>query len=229
MATPYALIELDQAQSTQDEAFARAGNTPVLVVTGRQSAGRGRHGRHWENAPRSVAASLALRPTGWPAESRGRLSLVAALAGRSVLADSTGPGHEPTCKWPNDLLRDDLKLAGLLLEAAGDVVAIGLGVNLWWPEPPAGVGAVFEHDPGPAAVLEVATRWCTELLARVNRGAEDWGRDEYRQLCRTIGRQIRWLPEGSGTALDVDDLGRLVVRTDLGLVPLASGEVWAVG
>jgi len=229
MATPYALVTLDQAPSTQDEALARAGETPVLVVAGRQSAGRGRYGRRWENAPRAVAASLAIRPTGWPADGRGRLSLVAALAGRSVLADTMGPGNEVTTKWPNDLLHGDLKIAGLLLEAAGDVVAIGLGVNLWWPEPPVGVGAVFATDPGPSAVVEIATRWCADLLERIDRGAEDWGRDEYRRLCRTIGREIRWRPKGSGTAVDVDDLGRLVVETATGRVRLASGEVWEVG
>jgi BirA family biotin operon repressor/biotin-[acetyl-CoA-carboxylase] ligase len=222
MATPYALIRLEDIPSTQDEAATRAEQAPVLVVSARQSAGRGRFGRPWVTAPRAIAASLAIQPSGWQAAQFGRLSLMAALAARIVL------GENVTSKWPNDLTRRDVKVAGLLLEASGDLVVIGLGVNLWWPNPPTGVGGCFEMDPGSEVGVDLAARWCDDLMARIERGPERWGRDEYRPVCRTIGRSIRWHPDGRGVARDVDEVGRLVVETDVGRVRLSSGEVWEV-
>jgi len=222
MATPYALVVFEDIPSTQDEATARAGDAPVLVVADRQSAGRGRSGRRWETAPRAMAASLAIRPSAWHTAAFGRLSLIAALAGRAVLGDDVA------CKWPNDLLREGAKVAGLLLEAVGDLVVVGLGVNLWWPDPPAGFGGMFETDPGPGLAVGLASRWCEQLLARIERGPEEWGREEYRQACGTIGRAIRWHPDGAGIARDIDEEGRLVVETGSGLIRLSSGEVWEV-
>ena len=222
MATPYVSIVLEDIPSTQDEAAARAESAPVLVVAARQSAGRGRTGRRWETAPRAVAASLAVRPSGWKSEQFGRLSLVAALAGRSVLGAGVG------CKWPNDLVRDEAKVAGLLLEASGGLVVIGLGVNLWWPDPPAGFGSLFDNDPGPDVALDLAARWCEDLLARIEPGPGEWGQSEYRRACGTIGKAIHWNPNGQGVARDVDAAGRLVVETDFGQVRLSSGEVWEI-
>ena len=219
MATPYALIVQEDIESTQDEATARASEAPLLVVAGHQSAGRGRFGRRWLSAPRAVAASLAVRPSGWPPADFARLSLVAALAARTVL------GEPVVCKWPNDMLRERLKVAGLLLEAIDDLVVIGLGVNLWWPDAPEGFGSLFGSDPGPDIALEVASRWCEGLLARIDRGPAQWGREEYRRACTTIGRNIRWGPAGAGRAVDVDEGGRLVVQTGSGEVRLSSGEV----
>jgi BirA family biotin operon repressor/biotin-[acetyl-CoA-carboxylase] ligase len=222
MATPYVLIKLEDIQSTQDEAVARAQQAPVLVVAERQSAGRGRLGRRWQTAPRAVAASLAVRPSGWRAAEFPRLSLVAALAGRVAL------GEDIACKWPNDLVRAESKVAGLLLEVAGDMVVIGLGVNLWWPDPPVGFGSLFENDPGREAGVHLAARWCDDLLARVERGPQGWDREEYRKACPTIGRDIRWHPEGTGVARDIDEQGRLVVETASGDLRLSSGEVWEI-
>lgn len=221
MATPYALFTFDGISSTQDEAARCAGERPTLVVAARQSAGRGRLGRHWDTAPRALAASLAVSPP-WRPQDYPKISLVAALAGRSAL----GEGLE--CKWPNDLLCDGEKVAGFLVEASGESVVVGMGVNLWWPHRPEGFGALFEDDPGEGAHLELAERWATELLARLAVGPEEWGHDEYRSVCRTIGETIRWRPDGFGRACDVDDLGRLVVETAAGVVRLSSGEVWEV-
>jgi BirA family biotin operon repressor/biotin-[acetyl-CoA-carboxylase] ligase len=222
MATPYALIEFEEIESTQDEALRRSAEAPVLVVAARQSSGRGRGGRAWLNAPRGLACSLALSPTGWKPANYPRLSLVAALAGRTVL------GPDVSCKWPNDLVQSDDKVAGLLLETTGEMVVAGLGVNLWWPDAPRGFGSIFESDPGPDRGLEIASRWADELLARVELGPDRWGRAEYLQACRTLGRTIRWNPDGEGVAKDVDEDGRLVVDVGGEWTSLIAGEVWEV-
>ncbi len=216
MATRYALVALNETSSTQDEARSRFAGAPLLVVADRQTAGRGRSGRRWESAPRAVAASLAFMPQ-WPLAAWPRLSLVAGLAARDAFGFDL--------KWPNDLVVADRKVGGLLSESDEAVAIVGLGVNLWWPQAPAGYGAMYRDDPGPSAAAEHARRWADALFARVERGAEDWGIDDYRAACSTIGKQVTWKPEGSGRVVAVDDEGRLLVATESGLVALVSGEV----
>jgi BirA family biotin operon repressor/biotin-[acetyl-CoA-carboxylase] ligase len=102
------------------------------VLAERQTAGRGSHGRHWESPAGNLYLSALLRPD-VPAAQAGRLALMAAVA----LAEALAP-HAPdlTLKWPNDVLRDGAKLAGILTdsEAAPDGslgwVIFGIGVNL---------------------------------------------------------------------------------------------------
>jgi len=216
MATRYALITLDEATSTQDEARTRYRGGPLLVVTGHQTAGRGRSGRRWENAPRAMAASCAFAPD-WPRAAWPRLSLVAGLAARDVF--------DFDLKWPNDLIADGRKTGGLLAESGDELVVVGLGLNLWWPQAPADFGALYADDPGPEASADHAGRWADAMLSRVDRGPEGWGIEEYRKGCRTIGKQVSWKPDGTGRAVAVDDEGRLLVATERGLVALASGEV----
>ncbi len=221
MATPYALVVLDQTSSTQDEARQRFDGTPLVVVAHRQTRGRGRSGSSWEAAPRAAAISLALA-LDWPTETWPRLSLVAGLAAHRVLGAAT------TLKWPNDVLVAGDKVAGLLVEATGAVVVAGLGVNLWWPDSPAGFAALYQDDPGEELMLEVAERWAAEMLAMVSMGPDGWGIDDYRFACQTIGADITWQPDGAGHVIDVNDDGTLAVRTAGGVVALAAGEVHEV-
>lgn len=219
MATPYSLTRRVEVTSTQD--IARQGFTgrPLLVVADRQTSGRGRAERTWETAPRAVAASLAVAPR-WAAEQWGIIPLIAGLAGAETL------GAAVRLKWPNDLLIDGDKVGGILVEASGTVVVIGCGVNLWWPDPPDGVAAVHSEDPGSGAADRFAAVWAESLLGRLDRPAEEWPRQAYRNRCVTLGRSITWEPAGAGVALDVAGDGSLVVETDLGdVVHLRSGEV----
>lgn len=98
------------------------------LVARRQNAGRGRAGRLWEDGAGNFMGStvVALRPGDPPAQT---LALVTGLASWEAVA-AFAPALEHRLKWPNDLLVDGAKLAGILLERAGDVVVIGIGVNL---------------------------------------------------------------------------------------------------
>jgi BirA family biotin operon repressor/biotin-[acetyl-CoA-carboxylase] ligase len=212
------VVRLEQVGSTQDEARTRFEDNPVLVLAQRQNRGRGRHGRTWMSAPRALAASLAFSPP-WSPDTWGRLSLVAGLAGVSVL-----PGN-PDVKWPNDLLTGRGKVGGILLEASGGVVVAGIGANLYWPDPPAGSAALLSEDPGPDRAGEIGMEWSVELLRRVGYGPEGWGRAEYVAACTTLGRDITWEPEGRGRAVDVAPDGALVVETSSGIVRLVATEV----
>ena len=132
----YALIPLDEAGSTNDEAKERAarGAPEGTVVWARvQRAGRGRRGRSWVSPPGNLYFSAILRPA-CEARSVAQLSFVAALAVLD-LVDGALPGRA-RCKWPNDVLVDGGKVAGVLLESAlgpggrVDWVVLGIGVNL---------------------------------------------------------------------------------------------------
>lgn len=219
----YTLIthHLDSVASTQDEARARFVDAPVLVTAASQRRGRGRSSAPWIDAPRAVAASLAWRPD-WPVETLSLVPLVAGLSALDVLEGGV------LLKWPNDLMAGVDKVGGILAEHAEGVVVVGLGVNLWWADPPPGIGSVLAFDPGPDTARAVGEGWANRLLERLAAGPRDWGRDEYRRLCSTIGAGITWEPDGAGVVTDVDSAGRLVVASDRGEVLLDSGEVHTV-
>jgi len=131
MATPYRQVRLVSPQSTQDEALQRLDDVPVVVIAEKQEAGRGRTGSDWWNAPRGLAASVAFRKQS--ADLRP-VSLIAGVAAVRALP-------ELSLKWPNDLMHSDLKVGGILVEVHDDAVVTGLGMNLWWPDPPEGAAA----------------------------------------------------------------------------------------
>jgi BirA family biotin operon repressor/biotin-[acetyl-CoA-carboxylase] ligase len=208
---------LGEVPSTQDLARDGFESSPLLVTATGQSAGRGRSGAVWHTAPRALAASLAFRP-GWAPSTLPSLTLLAGLAAAEVIQDAS-------LKWPNDVLIGEEKVAGILTESSDGVVVIGIGVNLWWPDPPEGVTAVHRHDPGPAVGARLAQRWADALLRLIEAGPGGWSIDTYRRLCATIGRDITWEPNGSGRAVDIDPAGALIVETPSGRERLTSGAV----
>lgn len=125
--------------STQDRAreLADAGGVDYCVVADVQTAGRGRQGRPWWSPTGNLYASTVIEPAG-PTRTWALYSLVVALAlaeaVEKVTADTTQRALRPALKWPNDVLIDGAKLAGVLLEVAGTQRAprlvIGTGVNL---------------------------------------------------------------------------------------------------
>src|SRR5262245_403530 len=130
------LVAHEVLGSTNAEALqlARQGERGALwVVAARQTAGRGRRGRAWTSEPGNLFASLLLSapssPEHWP-----QLSFVAALAAHDAILDAAASLRPRlTIKWPNDLLLDGAKLAGILIEGADageeGAVAVGIGIN----------------------------------------------------------------------------------------------------
>ncbi len=99
----------------------------AIATTDHQTGGRGRLGKQWLEAPAtSVLVSVALRP---PAERPApELSLVAALATALAVEDATTLAAQ--IKWPNDVMLNRRKVAGILAEAKGGVVVVGIGLNV---------------------------------------------------------------------------------------------------
>lgn len=127
---------LVRTDSTNAEALRLAPGLsgPAWVMAREQSAARGRRGRGWAMPAGNFAGTLVLRPQGGPVAA-AQLSFVAALALYDTLADVCGPSVRLAIKWPNDVLLNGGKVAGILLESSGPgdgalMVAVGIGVNL---------------------------------------------------------------------------------------------------
>lgn len=101
----------------------------LWLVADRQHAGRGRHGRSWLDGPGNFMGSTVIHLTPHdPAPAA--LSLVAALAVYEAVLPRLSDPHRLQIKWPNDLLLGGDKMAGILLERAGNSAVLGVGVNL---------------------------------------------------------------------------------------------------
>ena len=129
-------VLLDSVDSTNAEAFRRAPHFsgPCWILAGEQTAGRGRRARAWSSPRGNFYGTLVLQPKEAPQVVALR-SFVAALALRDALDAVTGGGAELGLKWPNDVLMNGGKVAGILLESYGagngiQALAIGIGVNL---------------------------------------------------------------------------------------------------
>lgn len=134
---------LEEVGSTNDEAQRRAAGGergPLWIATKRQTAGKGRAGRVWNEAGTgNVAATLLFEPSCPPAR-LPELSLVAGVAAHDAIAAALPPGTARVeLKWPNDALIDGAKTSGILIESVnfGTTVVslIGIGINIAAPPP----------------------------------------------------------------------------------------------
>jgi BirA family biotin operon repressor/biotin-[acetyl-CoA-carboxylase] ligase len=214
-------LHLRETTSTNDRARALAtAGAPhgTLVTATAQTAGRGRQGRTWAAPPgRALLMSLVLR-----APDR-MLPLAAAVA----VAEAAG--ERAAIKWPNDVLLDGRKVAGILAEARPQegwaVLGIGLNVAVGLEDLPAELQ-------GTAATLGLEPRDVDPVLARLLRALE-WALaldtlgllDAWRARDALRGRDVAWAA-GTGRAAGIDGDGRLVVELpDGGRTALEAGEV----
>lgn len=129
-------ITLPEIDSTNAEGFRRAAGLPgpTWILAGIQTAGRGRRARPWSSPQGNFHGTLVLKPTE-PPEVVALRSFAAALALHQAFVQVTGLPQSFTLKWPNDVLCNGGKIAGILLESQGlngqePVLCIGIGVNL---------------------------------------------------------------------------------------------------
>jgi BirA family transcriptional regulator, biotin operon repressor / biotin---[acetyl-CoA-carboxylase] ligase len=202
----------------------------AIATTDHQTAGRGRLGRSWLEAPgTSVLVSVLLRP---PPELRApQLSLVGGLA--AALAVEQALGLAAQIKWPNDVMVDRRKVAGVLAEAREGVVVLGLGVN---------VNQMREELPGDAVVPAASLRtvdgrvrdreevlW--SLLERLDVLYAAWREGGLDAVYDDLGgrdflRGRRVVVDGiGGVAQMITRDGRLEIATASGPVLVESGEV----
>ncbi len=126
------IVELDTVGSTNDHAknMARDGAPAGTVVFAHeQTAGRGRQGNVWVSLRGNLFMSLILRPAVAVAD-RGQLSFLSAVALATVLETVVPATVRVSLKWPNDVLLNGKKAAGILIEAENDFAIVGIGVNI---------------------------------------------------------------------------------------------------
>jgi len=239
----------------------------AVLAAEHQSEGRGRLGRTWTSPPRAALTfSVLLRPSSVP---RARLGWLPLLAGVAVAAAVRAVAAvDAQLKWQNDVLAGPAanalaggsgptaaggqgsavvppgKLAGILAEAAGDAVVVGIGVNVSTgpaelpPPGPGGLAATSLAIEGAAADRAVLL---AEILAGLERRYRAWSavfgdtersglRAEYTGLCGTLGRRVRVeLPGGrvlDGVAAALDTDGRLLVSVPPAAdLPVAAGDI----
>lgn len=164
LAPPFRLIAYEQIGSTNDEAkrLAEAGADHGTVVwAAEQTAGRGRRGRYWHSPRGNLHSSFLLFPR-CPLHEAAQLGFVTAVALREALREICPVGRFE-CKWPNDVLCHGLKVAGILLETAGqaDWMVVGVGVNVVAAPDPALYPATCLRGVGcPATAGEVLAALC---------------------------------------------------------------------
>ncbi len=241
----YGLHVLQEVDSTLNEAarIAPTATGPVWIMAHRQTAARGRRGRAWANPQGNLAATLLLRPEGSP-ETAALRSFVAALSLYDACVAVTGRAAGLSLKWPNDVLLNGGKLAGILLESTGQGrvmshLAIGIGVNL--SEAP-GADRVEPGAVRPVSLLSetgaLATPedFVTELAAayaKYERQFTTYGFEPIRAAWLSRAARLGEVitartvsTETVGTFETVDAGGNLVLNTAKGRVSIPAADVF---
>ena len=240
---PWRRIDVvEETGSTNADLLARAAAGEdvrgAVLIAEAQTSGRGRHGRSWATPARSqVAMSVAVDVAGTNPDTWGWLPLLTGVA--VVDAVDRVCGAPAGLKWPNDVLVGDGKLAGILAEVAAPepVIVIGLGVNVSLTETEAPVDTatslrILGHPD--VDRNQLAANILRELSDRIARWRSAGGPDEilmadYRRRSVTLGSRVRATLPGDrvlvGTAIDVDELGRLVIDDGAGTTTVAAGDI----
>lgn len=241
----YARRVLSTVDSTNAEAarIAPEMTQPTWILALEQTAGRGRRGRVWANPPGNFAATLVLRPTE-PPQLTALRSFVAALALHEAFVTVSGRPEAFALKWPNDVLLNGGKVAGILLESLGvfrgvSYLAVGIGVNLIAAPDPA---QLEERAVRPVSLLsetgaQVTPEEFLEALATAYAAYETqfqtYGFEPIRQawLARAakLGEVITARTgntERVGTFETLDEHGNLVLRTAQGREAIPAADVF---
>lgn len=237
-------IVLAEIDSTNTEATRIAGTVagPTWILAHRQTAGRGRRGRTWAMPRGNFAATLVMRPGGSAADAALR-SFVAALALWDAFAELGIAESALALKWPNDVLLNGGKVAGILLESFGNAVgvqhlAVGIGVNLA-DAPDAGeveqgalVPVSLRRETGLAVSPEDFLDALAPAFARWDRHLVTYGfepiRDAWLSRAARLGDLIKartGTTTHTGVFETIDATGAIVLRTPAGRVVLPAADV----
>jgi BirA family biotin operon repressor/biotin-[acetyl-CoA-carboxylase] ligase len=247
-AAGHVLVAYDTVGSTNAEglAAAREGRGPAWIVARAQTEGRGRRGRTWSTDRGNLAASFAMVLSA-EAGVAATLGFVAGLslddAVRAVAPSLQARNARPELKWPNDVIVDGAKLAGILLEADSLAdgrlaLAIGIGVN---------VVSAPDDLPYPATSLsargdvttaeELFTALSDSLVGWLETWDEGRGLPSVRKawMARAAGLGAQVVVDLGGRTIrgrfeSIDERGRLVLRAPTGVATaIAAGDVYFGG
>lgn len=255
-AAGYRLKGYDAIGSTNSEALAAAATGDpggIWFAALQQTAGRGRRGREWLSPPGNLAASLLIIPETTP-ELVATLGFVAGVALNRALslvlpvgmvrigidgADGADGRSRIALKWPNDVLADGAKLAGILLESAktsegASAIIVGIGVNVvaapqGVPYPATSLRALGVQRTAQDVFEALSDAWVDTFALWQDGACVDRVLREWRQSAAGIGAPVAVSQDGSvrrGIFETIDASGRLVIRDDDGArTVITAGDV----
>ena len=219
----YAYARIGSTMEAAHALVAQEAPEGTLIFTEQQSQGRGRLGREWNSPEGGAYFSVILRPT-QAVSAIPQLSLVAGLSAAEGIRQLCR--IYPSIRWPNDLLIDGKKLAGILVESKNGAVVVGVGVNVKTklsalPETAVTLAQLCATCPNPHQVVGALWRklaywydiWASQGFAPVREALRPW-MTHFGQPVHITSGNARF----EGTAADLDEQGRLVARLDSGVL-----------
>ena len=227
-----------QLTSTMDQAHLYADlciDEGTVVIAESQRSSRGRLGRTWISKPGNLYLSVVLYPdeVGLPL-----IGIIAALAVKKSIFKNTGV--RPDIKWPNDILINGRKVAGILVESTiiADQIKyaiVGIGINISLKQEDLGelvasatsLDVALGYEVSRENILRTLLQELDSFYFGIKRGMSPI--EEWRESLSTLSKRVSvdyMRLRVEGIAEDIDDLGNLIVKTDSGeLVTLTSGDV----
>lgn len=234
-------VVLDEVDSTNAEAARRAETGwDGWILARRQTRGRGRAGKPWSDPKGNFAATRLSYPREAP-EAVAQRSFVAALALAQALEEAGAEAGQIALKWPNDVLLGGGKVAGILLESAGQAgkvqwLAMGVGVNLVSAPrvdgaafAPVSVREVTGREVAPEAFLDLLDPAFAQWLQRLREGGFAPIREAWLARAARLGERIVAVtPKESieGCFETIDSHGNLVLSTETGDRTIPAADVF---
>ena len=239
----FELIKLDTVGSTNDELRQRAvkskANEGLVIWSLEQTAGKGRQKRNWVSKPGNMYCSVLFRPDCAMSEA-AQIGFLPVIAAGEALAGILGNAALLRYKWPNDLLLNRKKIGGALLEAGvgqnglASWVVVGCGLNLQhYPNetrfPATSVKDEIGKDIEISLIVEAYLQSLSNWYGRWQEEGFEPVRKAWLASAHTFDEPLiveSGTDKMSGTFLDLDENGALLIKTDTGPRRIAAGDVY---
>ncbi len=216
---------------------------PAWILALEQTAGRGRRGRAWQGGAGNFSATYLTRPRSGPAEA-ALYSFITALALYEALATLIGPSANLSIKWPNDVLLNGGKIAGILLESVGQGgqlthLAIGVGVNLRQSPPanalepralaPVNLASETGINITPQEFLPALAHHFAAFSAQYQTLGFAPIRRAWLDRAARLGQEITARTsqsEQTGIFETIDETGALILKTAESRIPIAAADIF---
>lgn len=220
------IVKLEQVSSTNNYAKEYVGEEDLIVTAKAQTAGRGTKGRSFISDMGGVYLTKLSKNLSFPASEVFQIMLCSSVAVCRTLEDF---GLSPTIKWPNDVYVNGKKICGILIEntfsgsrIASSIVGIGVNVNNSLPDDLAAMATTMS--------LECNRSFSVDMVrdALIGHLQESYSLEEYKKYISFLGEEVLLLQDGQTkkvTAIEIDSLGRLVVKEGERIYAVTAGEV----
>jgi len=192
--------------NTQEFALRELEDEPVIVISLKQEQGKGTAKRKWLNADQALACSLAINQS----EILVPKTLIPLIASY-IYISKVNILDKLSLKWPNDIILNQKKVGGVLVETINEKICIGLGVNYFWNKPEIlSAGSIYIEKQDVNLIKEHGEVWGEVLTTTLKQGQFDIF--EYKKRLTTLNKLVEY-PDGRGWVQDVNPDGSLSVKT----------------